>query len=160
MTTQTLIANEGAGYPSGGMNRFFVIEKTVDFLTDFVDSLGTAYLTAADAVKILTIPAYCFVLTVLVRLERKGTLGANTFTLGDSVASDSFMDTANAIGTGGTDGTVFQMLKDDNNGPDNMLGYFYTAEDYILLTEATGNCDAKITVSVVCLKPFMNDSEA
>jgi len=46
------------------------------------------------------------------------------------------------------------MLKDDNNGPDNMLGYFYTADDYILLTEATGNCDAKLTVSAICCKPF------
>ena len=132
------------------------MEKTVDFLTDLVDvaTAGTAYLTAADTVKLIAIPAGAFVLQVLVRLERKGTLGANTFTLGDSVASDSFMDTANAIGTGGTNGTVFQMLKDDNNGPDNMLGYFYSAADYVLLTEATGNCDAKITVSVIMAMPF------
>lgn len=160
MTTQTLIANEGAGYPSIGQNRFFVMEKTIDFKTCFVDSLGTAYLTSGDDVKLLKIPAYALVLQVLVRLERKGTIGASTFTLGDSVASDSFMDTANAIGTGGTNATVFQMLKDDNNGPDNMLGYFYTADNYILLTLAGANDNSKITVSVICCKPFMNADEA
>jgi len=154
MTVQSLVGSQSYSYPSGGQNRFFVIENIVDFKTAFVASLGTAYLTSGDAVKLIKIPKSCFAVQCLVRLERKGTIGASTFTLGDSVASDSYMDTANAIGTGGTDATVFQTLKDDNNGPDNMLGYFYTADDYVLLTLAGANDNSKITVSLICIKPF------
>ena len=154
MSAQSLVAKQSASYPASGLGRLVVIENTVDFLTDFVDSLGTAFLTAADSVKLIKIPKGLLALQCLIRLERKGTIGANTFTLGDSVASDSWMDTANLIGTTGTNGTVFQALKDDNNGPDNMLGYFYTADDYVLLTEATSNCDAKLTVALIGIQVF------
>jgi len=154
MTVQSVVASQSYSYPAGGQNRFFVIENIVDFKTCFVGSLGTAYITSGDSCKLIKIPKSAFVTQVLVRLERKGDIGASTFTLGDSVASDSWMDTANAIGSGGTNGTVFQMLVDDNNGANSMNGYFYTADDYILMTIAGANDNSKITVAAICTMPF------
>lgn len=150
MAVQDLRGGSGGIPAQGSHGRFFVCENIIDFAT----ALSAGYLLSTDTAKVMDIEAGWVVLQAFIKVIRKGTIGATTATLGDSIASDSFMDTANAIGTGATNGTVFQMLKDDNNGPDNMLGYYYTADDYLLLTPSAANFDGKLHFSMLFVKPF------
>lgn len=162
MTVQNLALYETGGMPVDGYGHVFCIQKNIDFKTDLLGlaTAATAYLTYTDTINVMQIPAGAFILCALVRLERKGTLGATTFQLGYTSNATSLMATANLIGVGGTNGTVFQTLYTDTLNFNTMQGLMFTTQNYLLMTPATANFDGRLTFSLIMAMPFDKVTDA
>jgi len=131
--------------PVQGSMRQYLVRNRIDLYTASLSMLST------DTNKVMIIAAGWNVHKVWVKLITKGITNATTLTVEDS-ATTTWIAAGKAIGTGGTNGTLFETAHSDGYGSDNYAGgHIYSTADYLQFVLNTtcvyGICDVYALVS-------------